>query len=118
MGDLSEHFSRHEFACRCGCGFDDISSDLIAVLETARDWFAAPIHINCGCRCAAHNARVGGVPDSQHQKGTAADITLSGVTPAALYSWFDSHYPQMLGLGKYRTFVHVDVRHQRTRWTG
>lgn len=36
MGDLSTHFNRHEFTCRCGCGFDDISPDLITLLEEIR----------------------------------------------------------------------------------
>lgn len=24
MGDLTKNFNRFEFACKCGCGFDDI----------------------------------------------------------------------------------------------
>lgn len=117
MGDLSEHFSRYEFACRCGCGLDHISPDLIIVLEAARTFFSAAINIHCGCRCPAHNAAVGGVPNSQHLKGTAADIVIAGMTPAQIYRWFDSQYPHELGLGKYCSFVHVDVRQQRARWT-
>jgi hypothetical protein len=36
MGDLSAHFSRSEFACKCGCGFDDVKPDLIEALEALR----------------------------------------------------------------------------------
>ena len=33
MGDLSEHFSRSEVTCKCGCGFNNVSPDLIHFLE-------------------------------------------------------------------------------------
>ncbi|MDK9357637.1 D-Ala-D-Ala carboxypeptidase family metallohydrolase [Lelliottia sp. V106_10] len=118
MGNLSEHFSTSEFACRCGCGFMSISQELIAVLESARCAFDAPVTINCGCRCSAHNKAVGGVPNSQHLQGIAADIVIAGSTPSAVYRWFDEHYPETLGLGSYKTFTHVDVRSQRARWKG
>lgn len=118
MGNLSVHFSRHEFACRCGCGFDAISPDLIALLETVRSAFSLPVTINCGCRCARHNADVGGVSNSQHLYGMAADIKVAGVTADEVYRWLDKHYPQQLGLGRYPGFVHVDVRKHFARWTG
>ncbi|HDS9358256.1 TPA: D-Ala-D-Ala carboxypeptidase family metallohydrolase [Enterobacter cancerogenus] len=118
MGNLSEHFNRQEFACRCGCGFDAISSELVTLLEAARAHFNSPVRINCGCRCASHNADVGGAPGSQHLSGTAADIAIAGVAPGLAYRWFDERYPNALGLGQYHTFIHVDVRPQRARWTG
>jgi len=36
MGDLSPHFSRHEFACRDGCGYDTPEPELLAALEELR----------------------------------------------------------------------------------
>lgn len=47
---------------------------LAAALETIRSKIAAPITINSGLRVAAVNRAVGGVPDSDHQLGYAADI--------------------------------------------
>ena len=32
MGDLTKNFSRSEFACKCGCGFDDIDLVLQSVI--------------------------------------------------------------------------------------
>jgi uncharacterized protein YcbK (DUF882 family) len=116
MGDLSTHFSRHEFSCRCGCGANAISTELIALLEELRSAFMAPVTINCGCRCPQHNADVGGVKNSQHLYGIAADIVVQGATPSQVYHWLDNHSPQGLGVGLYRSFVHVDVRPQRARW--
>lgn len=116
MGNLSDHFSVNEFACRCGCGFSSVSPKLIALLESIRSNFNAPVNITSGCRCAAHNRAVGGVANSQHLQGTAADISVTGYSPAAVYRWINQTYPDTLGLGCYATFVHVDVRASPARW--
>ena len=116
MNKLSKNFNREEFSCKCGCGYDNISPELIGVLQELRDWFDSPIHINSGCRCCTHNKSVGGVPSSRHTWGTAADIVVSGLTPQEVYEYLDSKYPQSLGLGLYETFVHIDVRKDPARW--
>lgn len=118
MGDLSQHFSRHEFACHCGCGFDAISPELITVLEDARQHFGVPVTVNSGCRCPAHNKKVGGVPDSQHVRGIAADIVVSGRTPALVADYLERAYPDTYGIGRYSGFTHIDVRETCARWRG
>ena len=45
------------------------------VLEPVRERLGKPIVVNSGFRCPIHNAAVGGVANSQHMKGEAADIT-------------------------------------------
>ena len=45
------------------------------VLDPARERYGRPIAVNSGYRCAIHNSAVGGVRNSQHMKGEAADIT-------------------------------------------
>lgn len=47
---------------------------LAVALEVVRSKIAAPIAISSGLRVAAVNRAVGGVPDSDHQLGFAADI--------------------------------------------
>ncbi len=69
MGDVSEHFSRHELACKCGGGFDQVNAALVPVLESVRQHFSAPVVIDCACRCQTHNAAVGGASHSQHLLG-------------------------------------------------
>lgn len=118
MGDLSEHFSRSEFSCRCGCGFDSISPDLIIVLEDVRAHFGAPVKINSGCRCEKHNAKVGGVPNSQHVQGIAADIVVSGLSSALVADYLEQRYPECCGIGRYGSFTHIDVRQEKARWRG
>lgn len=45
------------------------------VLDPAREKYGCPIIVNSGYRCAKLNSIVGGVANSQHTKGEAADIT-------------------------------------------
>lgn len=86
MGDLSAHFSRHEFACRddngkpcpyCG-GKADVTPALIDKLEEIREFTGIPMTITSGYRCPVRNAEVGGKADSAHLRGEAADFWVSG----------------------------------------
>lgn len=117
MGDLSEHFSRHEFKCRCGCGYDDVSPDLVTLLEKIRARFGAVV-INCGCRCPSHNQAVGGVTGSQHLQGIAADIRIAGVTPQQVADYAETLLVNTGGIGVYTGFTHLDVRKNKGRWRG
>ena len=44
------------------------------VLDPVREWYGKPIYVNSGYRCPELNKAVGGVPDSFHLTGCAADI--------------------------------------------
>ncbi len=116
MGDVSLSFDRREFACKCGCGFDAVDTELVEALEGARQHFDSPITIVSGCRCADRNKSVGGAPKSQHVHAKAADIKVRGVNPAAVYDYFDRCYPHSYGLGLYGSWVHIDVRGEKSRW--
>lgn len=121
MGDLSAHFSKKEFACKCGCGFDSIDKKLIDKLEDLRAMLGKPIKINCGCRCMNHNEELikqgyQASRNSQHLIGTAADIRVDGVSPSKV-----ADVAELIGfggIGRYRTFTHVDVRKKKSRWRG
>jgi uncharacterized protein YcbK (DUF882 family) len=118
MNDLSEHFDRSEFRCRCGCGWDTVDAELIRVLEDLRRCLMdRPITINSGCRCKMHNALVGGSPKSQHILGKAADIRVEGLDPSVVAECLEDKYPDRYGIGRYISFTHIDVRSgPPTRW--
>ncbi|EGT5658126.1 hypothetical protein JD793_004320 [Citrobacter braakii] len=78
MGDISGHFSRREFACKDGCGFQALDKELLGVLEDTRTHFGAAITIDCACCCPAYNKAVVGAEYSQHLYGMVADIKVSG----------------------------------------
>lgn len=107
---LSVHFSRPEFACKCGCGFDTVDAELVDALEDVRMHFMAPVVINSACRCLEHNESVGGAKNSQHTKGRAADIVVKGATPAEVYEYLNKKYANEYGIGKYNSFTHIDTR--------
>lgn len=110
MGDLTKNFSRSEFRCNCGkCGLDTIDSKTLEVVQAVRDHFAAPVNVSSGHRCPAWNKRVGGASNSQHLHGRAADISVKGIYPKAVYLWIKSAYPDV-SLGLYKGFVHIDTR--------
>ncbi len=115
MGDISEHFNRNEFACKCGCGFATVDVELIQVLEDLRQHYG-PVRVNSGCRCSSHNKSVGGSSDSEHMRGTASDITVDGYSPAKVQQYLLAKYPSKYGIGIYTTRTHIDVRSIKARW--
>jgi hypothetical protein len=48
--------------------------DICYKLDRARTLYGAPIVLTCGYRDPIHNAEIGGVADSAHTKGMAADL--------------------------------------------
>ena len=84
-----EYFKREEFKCQCGGKYcngypAEMNPKLVNILEKLRAYFGKPITITSGLRCKQHNAAVGGVSNSMHQYGKAADIYISGVDKAKI----------------------------------
>ena len=48
---LNKYFHRSEFACKCGCGFDTVDTELLKVLTRLRVRFNKPVKITSACRC-------------------------------------------------------------------
>ena len=53
---------------------DNLMMLCVLILEPLRSALGKPIKINSGFRCKQLNSAVGGVPDSHHLQGLAADI--------------------------------------------
>lgn len=58
------------------------------VLDPVRDMVNTPIMITSGYRCPQVNRLVGGVDNSQHMSGCAADFHVMGFTPSMMYEVF------------------------------
>lgn len=116
MGDLSPHFSRKEFACKCGCGFDTVDTRLLEILEGVRQYYDAQVKILSGCRCLEYNVKIGGSVQSQHMVARAADFIVKDTPATLVQRYLDLTYPDTLGLGSYTTFTHVDSRKGKARW--
>ncbi len=122
MGDLSPNISRHEYACKCGCGFDTVDIELNHAIQDAVDFFSehtgtpCGVVITSGCRCVPHNKKEGGSRPSQHPLGRAADhylyvkATNRRIPSRLLYQYYTKMYPDKWGIGEYRSWVHLDTR--------
>ena len=127
MGDLSRYFDRSEFACKCGCGFQTVDVDLLNLLMMVRNKFGASVTINSACRCLEYNEEVQHkankhyVPyssKSNHMQGVAADIVVKGIDQGYVYAYLDAAFPMSHGIGKYKSFTHIDIRENKARWKG
>ena len=117
---LSSNFRVKEFACKDGSDAVLVAPRLVMVLQSIRDHFDAPVRINSGYRTPQYNTKVGGVDQSQHCYGTAADIAVKGVGVDTVAAYARKIMPDWGGVGiyKFQGFVHVDVRETRADWNG
>lgn len=120
---LSTNFKSTEFDCHGSgcCSSTLVDEKLVEYLQKIRDYFGKAVTVSSGYRCATHNASVGGATGSYHMKGQAADIYISGVTPAEIAKYAESI--GVLGIGLYETssdghFVHIDTRTTKYFWYG
>ena len=87
------------------------------VLEPLREAMGEPIKIGSGYRCPALNRAVGGVANSQHMKGQAADLCIDGDLKKGKrwFEWIKQHcqFDQLIwehnAKGSY--WVHVSYVH-------
>ena len=106
---MDKYFVQSEFNCRCGCGHTS-KALLIDTLDIIRAELGCPIYITSGARCPAHNAAVGGVPDSYHICGLAADCVPDDGDLNRLANIMRQFSPTANILIYYRSgFVHFDL---------
>jgi len=124
--ELTKNFDTHEFESKDGLStpknlMPNIQ-ELADNLQVLRDNFGLPISINSGYRSPSHNRSIGGVKNSQHVQGKAADITVPGKSPKEVHQAIERLIAEgkmkQGGLGLYSTFVHYDIRGTKARWNG
>ena len=118
------YFTREEFKCKCGGRFCngypvEIDMNMVKIADEIRNRIGKPIQINSGIRCKTHNANVGGVSNSQHLYGNAADLGCpSGCTPEQMDSIAEEIMGNTGGIGIYSWGIHIDTRSTKSRWNG
>lgn len=118
------YFTRAEFKCKCGGRFCngypvEIDMNMVKIADEIRNRIGKPIQINSGIRCKTHNANVGGVSNSQHLYGNAADLGCpSGCTPEQMASIAEEIMGDTGGIGTYPWGIHIDTRSTKSRWNG
>ena len=119
-------FKEKEFACKC-CGQlpplarENVKALVSEVLDPVREKLGMPIVVNSGYRCEKHNKAVGGVKNSQHLKGEAADIHCQDNEKLKQLIIENGKFDQLI---TYPSFLHVSYkrtggnRHQRLKKGG
>lgn len=120
MGDMTTHFSRREFTCKCGCNSNNVSAELVHKLERVYEYLSntadgvTAIIVTSGCRCPKHSVNVGGSINDAHTKGIAADVyavTKGGTRWGAFPLAAVAEKIGFTGIGIIdNTAVHMDIR--------
>ena len=124
--DDSEFFDREEFRCQCGgkyCnGFPvEPEEELVRVCNEIRRRLGVPVQIvdagGSGVRCEQHNSNVGGVANSNHKYGKAADLH-SSKSPEEMAQVAESVMGKTGEIGIYSWGIHVGVNCKYSRFRG
>ena len=89
-------------------------------LQAIRDELGKSIVINSAIRSKEHNRLVGGKSNSQHlvRPCACADISTKGWHPTTKHKFLELVFRYgFTGVGVADTFVHIDLRKQRSIWT-
>ena len=115
---LSTNFRVREFACTDGSDPVFVDTELVNVLQKIRTHFGKSVTITSAYRTPTRNEKVGGGKFSCHLYGKAADVKISGVSPARVAAYAETILKNKGGIGIYSTFTHIDVRATKSRWNG
>ena len=124
MMQVTKNFNLNEFNSKCGRPMpENIKKNIIELinnLQVIRDEVKVPISITSGYRSPEHNAKVKGVKDSQHVKGTAVDFKVQGLKPKEVAVIVERLIKEgkikQGGIGIYPSWVHYDIRGVKARW--
>ena len=112
------YFTYDEFDSKDKPGTGTLMNDeLLQALDYVRQQVESPLIINSGYRTPERNERVGGSANSQHLLGNAADVHISSKAMGDLIEyWFIDYIGDKCGIGRYKNFIHLDVRGYKARW--
>ena len=102
------YFTNEEFQCKCGqCPVKTVDPVLLSRLNGLRAEYGKAIYVTSGIRCEEQNRKVGGVNDSAHLDGQAADIFCTSSHDRWLLLSHAVGLFNRIGIGT--TFIHLDV---------
>jgi zinc D-Ala-D-Ala carboxypeptidase len=117
--NITRNFYEDEFTCKCGCGLNNISTELVEELQKVREDYGCPMTVSSGVRCPIWNKACGGSGNSSHLIGLAVDISIDDavlrhrfIRTVLELGW------QRIGLAK--SFIHLDIDLNKTNpviWT-
>lgn len=124
--DEIEFFNREEFRCQCGGKYCDgfpaePQEKMVRTVDEIRRRLGVPVRIvdagGSGVRCPQHNADVGGVWNSDHLTGNAADLH-SGASPQEMARIAEEVMGHTGQIGIYSWGIHVGINEKYSRYYG
>jgi len=113
---IASYFNLSEFSCPC-CNRVMLHPKILIKLIGLRKILERPVYITSGYRCSKYNHQIGGVPNSYHCIGLAADIKVKDINLITLLEICENIEFAGIGLYEKKNFLHLDVRPtKRTRW--
>jgi uncharacterized protein YcbK (DUF882 family) len=115
---IAKYFNLSEFACPC-CNLVMLHPKLLVKLVELRKTLERPVYITSGYRCSRYNRKVGGVANSYHCIGLAADIDIKvgDINLIELLEICENIDFNGIGFYEKKNFLHLDVRPtKRSRW--
>ncbi len=113
---ISPYFNLSEFACPC-CKKIMLHPKLLVKLIELRNVLERPVYITSGYRCFKYNQEVGGIVNSYHCIGLAADIKVKDINLITLLEICENIDFNGIGFYENKNFLHLDVRPtRRARW--
>lgn len=117
MVESSEHFSKEELMCRCGCGVSIMDFVFMERLEAVRRQFGKPMKITSAYRCSKHpvekaKSHMGNKPTGMHPNSRAVDVAVDrtdaiNLIQIALQQGMTGIGVCQKGVGR---FIHLDDR--------
>ncbi|GAF89445.1 unnamed protein product, partial [marine sediment metagenome] len=101
-----------EFACPC-CNLVMLHPKLLVKLIELRKILERPVYITSGYRCSRYNHQIGGVANSYHRIGLAADIKVKDINLIELLEICENIDFNGIGFYEKKNFLHLDVRPTR-----
>lgn len=117
MGDITANFNKTDYQCRCGaCASNELrpatKDEVVQAVQRVRDRLGLPLSVSRGVSCSAHNAAIGGAPDSRHlpEHADAVDIVAANSIFAAVIVAGVLAEPVFTAIRVYDDHVHADAR--------
>ena len=112
--DSVKYFDREEFRCTCAgahcSGFPvEMNPRVLSILDEVRGHFGAAGIVSSGVRCEKRNATIGGVAQSRHLLGKAADFRIKGKSAAEVLTYVKTLPGVRYAYAIDSAYVHVDV---------
>jgi len=102
------YFPPEELRCKCGCGLNNFSSDLLKFINRVRKRLGKALIAKSACRCKPHNLKEGGTETSDHLTGEGVD--LKAIHSHTRYIILDEAFEEGIRrIGLAKTYIHIGI---------